>query len=661
METEIFKDTWKKDILGENAQVKVFIDDIYTSTTVPDPDGHHHHRTVSAMFQRLLEANLTLNFKKLQIARKEVEFLGLLINNKGEVRTAERNIQAIDKIVALDTVKKLKSFLAMASYNSDSVDSRAYIQATSKLNFYLKGRAKDSNAKIMLDEEALYAVEVLKKLLKKNACTHLLNLDPAHDQLTIQADASMAGYAAALLNGQGKVVAYKSRSLNDAGTRYNNVEREACAVIFAVRAFRQFIHAAVRPTVVLTDNTITSYLKSSRVPKLQRFYRELSQLNIVLKHTPGSTIPVPDALSRLVLPGWHGCPDEEESPLNVFGEETVLATLKDDLKDLESDNLLDKCSIIQSVHAELGHLSLEAMWIAFDWSTVGITKDLIKKVIGKCIPCHKRARIKTVTQLNMENEQNWRKLDEIALDFFFPVVNGVTKTCLMAVDRATGKMFVYEKRSKGHTGITNAMRTLFSYVGKPKRILSDRELKSDHMTETLESLGVQVCYLPRHSPNKNYAERAIQTYKNALLKNPKASLLEIQEICNNTPFNFCGRMLKFTPNILFNEFSDNKIRFVNRFRKEQREKRINRQLQLRGRNVTRFDRKMKLQTGKIVKFHAHQSRMVVFGQVERLTLNNSAATVRTAAGRTHEIPAKELEVIDTSFSLKELDRFVNIM
>ena len=57
-----------------------------------------------------------------------------------------------------------------------------------------------------------------------------------NEEVTIQCDASLSGLGAALLQ-KGQPVAYASRALTPAETRYAQIEKELLAIVFACEIF----------------------------------------------------------------------------------------------------------------------------------------------------------------------------------------------------------------------------------------------------------------------------------------------------------------------------------------------------------------------------------------------------------------------------------------
>ena len=69
--------------------------------------------------------------------------------------------------------------------------------------------------------------------------------------LCVSCDASNSGLGAVLLQ-EGKPIAFASRSLTDAETRYANIERELLAVLFGLERFYQYTYG--RDVTVQSDH-----------------------------------------------------------------------------------------------------------------------------------------------------------------------------------------------------------------------------------------------------------------------------------------------------------------------------------------------------------------------------------------------------------------------
>mgnify|MGYP006368807711 FL=1 len=99
-------------------------------------------------------------------------------------------------------------------------------------------------------------------------------------------------------DGLERPVCYLSRKLNSHRKRYAIVEKEAFALLTAVRAFSIYFGSA--PTVVYTDHSPLQFMNkmAPHNQKLLRWALELQQYNLDVRHRAGRDNLLPDILSR---------------------------------------------------------------------------------------------------------------------------------------------------------------------------------------------------------------------------------------------------------------------------------------------------------------------------------------------------------------------------
>lgn len=115
----------------------------------------------------------------------------------------------------------------------------------------------------------------------------------------LQTDASKLGLGAVLSNGNGKAIAYASRALKPAETRYPIIELELLAIVWAVRHFRPYLYG--RKFKIYSDHRPLVYLFSLKDPssRLTKFRLYLEEYDFVVEYVPGRNNAAADALSRL--------------------------------------------------------------------------------------------------------------------------------------------------------------------------------------------------------------------------------------------------------------------------------------------------------------------------------------------------------------------------
>ena len=108
---------------------------------------------------------------------------------------------------------------------------------------------------------------------------------------------------AALLQ-ENKPIAYASRALSDAKTRYAQIEKELLAAVFTFHKFHQYTYG--KETQVESDHKpLEMIMKKSLAavpPQLQRMLLQLQKYSFDLKFRPGKEMVLADTLSRAYIP-----------------------------------------------------------------------------------------------------------------------------------------------------------------------------------------------------------------------------------------------------------------------------------------------------------------------------------------------------------------------
>ena len=156
------------------------------------------------------------------------------------------------------------------------------------------------------EEQQTRSFQKVKTLIAK-ANTTLLRYYDRNLPVTAQADASLRGLGACLIQkhkGEDQPIAFTSKSLTDAETRYANIERELLAIVFACQHFSTYLLG--RSFIADSDHKpleMTAMKNFANAPPhLQRMLLELQRYDVT-KYRPGKEMQLADALSRCLMRG----------------------------------------------------------------------------------------------------------------------------------------------------------------------------------------------------------------------------------------------------------------------------------------------------------------------------------------------------------------------
>lgn len=123
-----------------------------------------------------------------------------------------------------------------------------------------------------------------------------------NEELTLQCDASQTGLGVVLTQ-NGQPIAFASRALSDAETRYAQIEKELLSVVFGLEKFHQYTYGQ-RVTVQTDHQPLESIVVRPLhvVPKrLQHLLLRLLVYDVSLTYRSGRKMQLADTLSRAYL------------------------------------------------------------------------------------------------------------------------------------------------------------------------------------------------------------------------------------------------------------------------------------------------------------------------------------------------------------------------
>ena len=452
--------------------------------------------------------------------------------------------------------QQLQSFLGMVNYMGTFIPNLSH--HTEPLRAMLK---KDNM--FHWDDQQTQSFQQVKTLIAKANTTPLKYYD-RNLPVTVQADASLRGLGACLIQqhkGKDQPIAFASKSLTDAKTRYANIERELLVIVFACQRFSTYLLG--RSFVAESDHKPLEMIAMKNLAnaplRLQRMLLELQRYDVTIKYRPGKEMQLADALSC--------CPARASQEIKLDMRVDYIAFTKpwiEKLKDsMQRDPILatvyqltqqgwphqrrhvphlarrywdfrDELSTDDGMllkgprliipgelqeeylsHLHEGHLSASKVqenakqhmyWTGIDADIEDYTKQ--------CQECIKRSQVpKEPLQPHDIPEGPWRK---IGIDYFTFDGNSYVLIC----DYFSKFPFLYRAKTS-FWSLRDRLIDLFSIEGYPDEIVSDNgpPFQSKEFAKFLSGLGIKhTTSSPGYPRSNGFIERHIQTAKNMLSK-----------------------------------------------------------------------------------------------------------------------------------------------
>ena len=394
--------------------------------------------------------------------------------------------------------------------------------------------------------------------------------------LFIETDASGKGIGMALLQSETNdrstlyPIAFGSKTLTSAETRYANIERELLGVVGALEKFHYF--AFGRPVVILTDHKpLISISKKALVnapPHLQRLLLRLNNYNTSLQWIPGKEMIFADHLSRNI--GVKQSEDPTCKGLDLKIQDVYLNTSNERCMSLAKETDKDETLVTLKNVIIKGWPStrnecpqnLRKFWTFRD--ELSILDGLVLKGVRIIIPVQCQAEVLEklheghfgidCTRLRAKDTVYWPEINadiealiksckmcqeyghrnnkDLVLARELPMVPWTLvemdlfmhndHSYLLVVD-VTSRFPVVRNLTRETTkAIVTSLKNVYADFGLPKRVLSDNGLcfKAREFHEFHKKLGVMVehCSAYNHQ-SVGSAERMVQTMKQILSKN----------------------------------------------------------------------------------------------------------------------------------------------
>ncbi|XP_045457867.1 uncharacterized protein LOC123668118 [Melitaea cinxia] len=429
-----------------------YLDDV----TVCGKDKQDHDDNLRKFMKATEKYKLTLNMSKCTFESESINLLGYTIHHN-VIKPDKSRLEPLTNLPIPSDTTTLKRALGLFAHYSKWVN-----------NFSAKIRPL-IEATFPLSEEAINSFNNLKIDISKSA---LAGIDDK-EIFSVETDASDFAIAATLSQ-KGRPVAFFSRSLNDSEKRQPSIEKEACAIVEALRKWRHFLIG--RHFLLITDQQSVAFMfnqtHSNKIKneKIERWRLELSCFKYDIVYRPGKQNFAADALSRVCM----------------------------------HINTLSNSSKLVELHRSLCHPGITRMvhWVRS--KNLPYSIEEVKRMTAACPIC---AEIKP---RYMKHQGHLIKatapFERLNLDFKGPIPsNTQNRYILTIIDEYSRFPFAYACKDMTSGTIINCLKDLFSTFGTPAYIHSDRgsSFISDEIRHFLTSLGTSCSRTTPYNPQGN--------------------------------------------------------------------------------------------------------------------------------------------------------------
>uniref|UniRef100_A0A3B3HY91 Gypsy retrotransposon integrase-like protein 1 n=1 Tax=Oryzias latipes TaxID=8090 RepID=A0A3B3HY91_ORYLA len=283
---EIFQRIMDQMLEGIGGATSVMDDILIAAPTLAE-----HNKILKQVVQRATTYNLRLNFNKCHIRQSAVPYVGHLITADG-LKPDPVKTEAVRCMPPPTDKEGVRRFLGFVTYLSKFIPNLSEIDAPLR-------QLTKRDVEFMWQPAQQQAFEKLK-----DVCTNppVLKFFDVSKPVEIYCDASSTGLGAVLIQDD-RPVAFSSRSMTDAETRYAQIEKEMLSIVHACTKFHHYIfgkHVTVFNDHKPLEDIYKKPLLSTPL-RIQRMRLRLQWYDITVRYRRGKDMELPDTLSRAQL------------------------------------------------------------------------------------------------------------------------------------------------------------------------------------------------------------------------------------------------------------------------------------------------------------------------------------------------------------------------
>lgn len=426
------------------------------NVTVCGKTKEHHDQNLERFMRAATKYGITFNDSKSVIATREIQLLGYQLS-KGLIKPDPERMAPLRQLPPPADPKAQQRAVGMFAYYSQWIP-----QFSDKINPLVK------NKTFPLPPHVNRAFEQLKTALEDAMITTIDYNIP----LVVETDASDVAIAATLSQNS-RPVAFFSRTLNPSEKHHSAIEKEAYAIVEAVRKWRHYLLG--RHFRLITDQRSVAFMydmkQNSKIKndKIQRWRLELAAYHYDITYRPGRDNQAADTFSR-----------------------NTCASVFDANK-------------LRELHDSLCHPGITRMIHLVRSKNLPYSVDEIKHMTSKCGVCAElKPRFHTPPTGRLIKAT--QPFERLSIDFKGPLPQaGRNRYLLTVIDEYSRFPFAFACPDMLSSTVINCLCQLFAIFGMPAYIHSDRGscFMSSELSQFLQNKGVSISHTTAYNPQGN--------------------------------------------------------------------------------------------------------------------------------------------------------------
>ena len=449
--------------------------------TICGRDKADHDRNLSKFLSAAESKNLTYNKDKCTFSTTKLSLLGSIIEN-GQIRPDPDRLSALLELPPPTNAKGLKRVLGFFSHYSKWI--KCFSEKVSSLTkvdtFPLSGNQ-------------IMAFELLKKEIAESVVSAIREDIP----FCVETDASHSALAATLLQ-ESRPVAFFSRTLRKSELSHSSIEKEAQAVVEAIRHWRHFLTG--RHFSLITDQKSVSFMFNTnhkgkiKNEKIMRWRMELMCYHFDIKYRPGSENIPADTLSRPCNTMFNAnAPIFDPCDFSSHSINSI------------SSSVYSNIDKLKELHISLSHPGVTRMYHFVKNRNLPFSIEDVRKINNNCKECAeiKPRFFKPEVSHLIKATQPFERLN---IDFKGPLPsNNRNKYFLHIVDEFSRFPFIFPCPDVTTKTVIESLCSLFSLFGMPSYIHSDRgsSFMSQELRDFLNQRGIACSRTTPYNPEGN--------------------------------------------------------------------------------------------------------------------------------------------------------------